>query len=236
MQNNGNYENILNRGERTNQRKAPYSHFYVEGEDVKLNVLPCLAPVGWIGAGLGMETEKRMARSDFLDLAIYYYVKLENRNGNGMTIVWISQKSLERWGISMRTLEAQALKNMASDGYAINPVEETLNNNFDVPIASEDKDGFSLYVLTNQRFWLGAAGILDKRLVSEFSEKMGKNLYILPSSLHETLIYPDSSQIGAEELEAVIREVNDTQVEPHERLAEHIYYYDRAMDEIRTEK
>ena len=96
--------------------------------------------------------------------------------------------------------------------------------------------GLPLYALLNKKGFFGATGILDKKILASFAWEMDKDLYILPSSIHEVLLYPDLGQTDMEELDQIVREVNVTQVSISERLADHVYYYDRLLDEIRTEK
>ncbi|MCI9356577.1 MAG: hypothetical protein HFH59_03345 [Lachnospiraceae bacterium] len=72
-----------------------------------------------------------------------------------------------------------------------------------------------------------------KEMISGFAEERGKNLYIIPSSIHELLLYPDFGDVSPEELSGYVKEVNRSQVPPHDRLSDHIYYYDRKTDEIR---
>ena len=55
----------------------------------------------------------------------------------------------------------------------------------------------------------------------------GTNYYVLPSSIHELLILPDNGSMQLSELEAMVREVNATQVAPEDRLSDKVQYYDR---------
>ena len=72
-----------------------------------------------------------------------------------------------------------------------------------------------------------------KEMISGFAEEKGRSLYIIPSSIHELLIYPDFGDVSPAELSGYVKEVNRTQVQPQDRLSDHIYYYDRQTDEIR---
>ena len=48
---------------------------------------------------------------------------------------------------------------------------------------------------------------------------------VLPSSVHEVIIVPESSQIRQSELERMVREINETQVPEEEILSNHAYFY-----------
>ena len=62
-------------------------------------------------------------------------------------------------------------------------------------------------------------------------EKIGEflgNFYILPSSIHESIIVPASCALEASELIHMVRQVNETNVDPEELLSDNIYYYDKV--------
>lgn len=90
-----------------------------------------------------------------------------------------------------------------------------------------------MYVLSNASKTYGAAGILSRKLVREFAN--GRDMYILPSSVHETIFVPVSDEYSAAELSRMVEDINRTQVALEERLADHCYFYDAKADEIRME-
>lgn len=197
----------------------------LEWEMAKGHILPCLAPAGW--DCWMMEGMEPLAYSSFLDLSIYYYIRLEDDDSSKVNIIWITPAVLTDWSISIQTLKKQAMENM--DGYAIHPVSQLIPGDGS---SLEGEDPIPLYVLTNQKTFFGAAGILNKSMVSAFAKEMGRNLYIIPSSVHEVLLFPDFGQMDTKDLDQMVKEVNDTQVEPYDRLSGHVYYYDRVKDEI----
>lgn len=90
-------------------------------------------------------------------------------------------------------------------------------------------------LLTNQEKYCGAAGIF---LCAEmFQEIVGrKNFYILPSSIHELILVVDSGTIDKEMLNGMVKIVNEEQVVPEERLADHVYYFDWGTKQIYTDE
>ena len=46
---------------------------------------------------------------------------------------------------------------------------------------------------------------------------------ILPSSIHETIVIPVRSGFGADDINQMVHEVNDTQVAPEDRLLDNAY-------------
>lgn len=61
--------------------------------------------------------------------------------------------------------------------------------------------------------------------------KMGGDVYILPSSIHEVLYMKDNG-VNPEELKKMVREVNETQVAPTDRLSDNVYIYKVDTDTI----
>lgn len=88
-----------------------------------------------------------------------------------------------------------------------------------------------LYILTNQQRISGASCILYPDVLKEFSEKMGADLLVLPSSIHETLLLRDEGIDHAGIME-IVREVNRTVVREEEVLSDNVYRYDRKTGRI----
>ena len=87
-----------------------------------------------------------------------------------------------------------------------------------------------LYLLTNQRGYNGATAIFYEGVLKEFAERVGKDLIILPSSIHEVLLIPDDGTSSYEMLSALVREVNRSEVPRRDQLSDHIYRYLREKD------
>ena len=62
--------------------------------------------------------------------------------------------------------------------------------------------------------------------MDQAAERAGGDFYILPSSIHEVLIVPDNGEMGLKDLEAMVKEVNATQVAPADKLTDSVYHYD----------
>ena len=60
------------------------------------------------------------------------------------------------------------------------------------------------------------------------AQEMGNNFFILPSSVHEVILLPDTGNEDSEDLKKIINAVNTTQVAPEEVLSDTLYRYDRA--------
>lgn len=163
------------------------------------------------------------------DLAITYCILLEESYSDGAMTVSVTKQLMNNWGLMVDELHETAINNMPSlvpssfrsmaevmkDMLAMSDEEYEM-----LPMSSDEQ----MFVLTNELKLNGAAAILDTDLMLAIFEKIGE-FYILPSSIHEVLIVPMSSNIHVSELKAMVKEVNDTQVSPEDRLSYSIYYY-----------
>ena len=88
-----------------------------------------------------------------------------------------------------------------------------------------------MYIMSNPIKMNGAATMAYPGVIRNFAETIRKNLYVIPSSIHEVILVPES---GTEDtsLNDMVAEVNHTQVDPKEVLADHVYYYDRKEDHM----
>ena len=182
------------------------------------------------------------------DLAVTYHVDLGN-DGDGSMSVAISNQMMEKYGVSLDELHDQACANMEEispatfmgieevlaglmiPGYDEMSPEEKNEARMDMGMPSQDGANSYMYVLSNQSKVFGAAELLDTKTLDTIKEQVG-DFYILPSSVHEVLIVPKTEEMSLKDLEAMVREVNSTQVAPNEVLSDHVYEYDSETKEI----
>ena len=89
-----------------------------------------------------------------------------------------------------------------------------------------------LHAATNTMRMNGAGVILYPGFLKKFAEKMGDDLYILPSSIHEVLLLPASYDVEVEFLKEMVSQINREEVLPEERLSDSVYFYDRKTDRV----
>ena len=208
-----------------------------EWSAVKESVYPML-----LSTQKNEEMLKNLVSKQMLDLSVVYIVRIEiagEVRGNAK----ISQQLMRHYGITKSELHRQAMANLLKDGYefldmavVIRDMLRSGENEDDKgryieDIHAEDEQPVKMYVLTNKEKSYGAAGILNKKFVREFAK--GKNFFILPSSIHETIFVPADDLSDRELFDNMVEEVNNTQVSMEERLTDHCYYYDGQADEIR---
>lgn len=166
---------------------------------------------------------------NYLDFLVLYIIRIsEIEVGN----IKITNKMLEMWGISVEKLDSQAMNNMKTDEYQVKGMRRMLQESCPEMIddIGEEEDEV-MYVLTNKEKYFGAAGILF--CAELFQEVIGKNnFYILPSSVHELILVKDDEGCDMQGLSAMVRCVNEEQVDMDERLSDHAYYYDWKQNKV----
>ena len=91
------------------------------------------------------------------------------------------------------------------------------------PVAPEDE---KIYVATVPDKVHGAGVLAYQNFMDQAAEGAGGDFFILPSSIHEILIVPDNGEMWLKDLEAMVKEVNATQVAPADKLTDSVYRYD----------
>lgn len=164
------------------------------------------------------------------DLVMFFYIDIEEMENTAS--IAVTNKMLDDiWHIGIGELMDQAFHNFHAEKIerlipTFKSMFQTLSeitSNENILGAIEDDE--LMFVLSNKGTMFGATSILDISLLNQIYEKIG-DFYIIPSSIHEVLIVKKNNA-DPEDLNRMIREVNETQVDPTERLSDHIYQFDR---------
>lgn len=83
-----------------------------------------------------------------------------------------------------------------------------------------------MFCLTNDSRMNGAGLILHDDVRKQIGEFVEGDFFILPSSIHETLILPDNGSFDGIALKAIVQEINETQVAPEDRLSDKVQFCD----------
>lgn len=145
------------------------------------------------------------------DLSILYAMDIEGVPGGS---VWITDDMIVKFHLTQEELHEQAVKNMDP------PVIASMSSILGLPM--EDN---GMLVVTNLNKLYGAAeALLSPTVQKELYDKLG-DYVVIPSSVHEVIVVP-ADLMPPEDLKGLVKEVNDTQVEPRDRLSYNIYQYD----------
>lgn len=94
------------------------------------------------------------------------------------------------------------------------------------------EDRIPMYVLSNEQKQQGAACMLYPDILKNFAKEKNSDLFILPSSIHEVILLPALEDIKKESLLDMVTEINKTQVQECDVLADSVYYYCRQSQEL----
>lgn len=172
----------------------------------------------------------------YLNLAIvFYYAYSDSILGNGSIIIRNTHK--EEWNVSTEELFRQANDNterlFPCEILGIEDLlEELAGGEFlDEGMEIREEMRIPMYVLTNNSRHLGAISMMYPGLLEKLAKKEDANLFILPSSVHEIIVLPDTGQ-DTEDLRNMVQEVNESQVAEEEILSDSVYYYDKISERI----
>lgn len=85
----------------------------------------------------------------------------------------------------------------------------------------------SMYVISTKSNVKGAAAVLDKVTMQKFAEEHHtRRIAVLPSSIHEMLLIPNTDGLDEKNLSDMVEDVNTKEVIPEERLTDRAYFLD----------
>lgn len=174
---------------------------------------------------------------EFLDLAITYRIgPIHTGKAEGNTL--ITYPLFQEWGITEDELFEVAYENsfkvmpevvsMAMLMRCMMTVDEVESEQV-LELLVDSKEYMHV---CGYRSLAGAACILNKELMLKFSEEVGADILILPSSIYELILLPMKESYSVERFVQIVNEVNQNVVPENEILSGHIYKYDRMKDEI----
>lgn len=165
---------------------------------------------------------------ELLDFAVLYHINVEDAGGKKGAVL-VNNEHLKMWNKSEADLYDMAVANMEED-----IVFDKLSYLFPEELLSEEVWGGNaqMYLLTNKENYYGAIELLDSSILARISEQIG-DFILLPSSTHEWLLVPDEGTLDYENLVCMVREINELQVAPEERLSDHVYVYKKTVGEVK---
>lgn len=154
------------------------------------------------------ELLKQIPYEPFLDLAVVYYIQIDNTRF-GSAAIQIRNEHLRYWRVEKEEIRRLAGKNTPR----IYPVQIQQIVRF-------------MYVATNEQCSLGAAVMRYPDFREKVRGMIGEGFYILPSSIHEVILVPESFGMEPERMAEMVKEINQTGVAPEEVLSDSVYYFD----------
>lgn len=197
---------------------------------------------------INAETNRHMLdtvpNKSWLDLSVVYYLLLGSDTEGQMTTL-ISNQIAKEWGVETNDLYDIARENTkrllpVNIRNLSEIISEILAERLGADFDGEQMEMFCgsntmpMYVLSNSTGLYGAGGMLPGFGIEDFANELGKDLVVLPSSVHEVILVPVEEGLELRELSTVVKSINQTQVAAKDQLSDSIYYYslDSGMKQV----
>lgn len=172
------------------------------------------------------------------DLVFVYYIKIPVSDVDASEYILITNQLLQMYGITVNQLHADAMTSTMEQYPAkIEQLEDVLEDVL-TTLMRNDQSGEgvdyipSITMVSNTSYSHGAVTILYPGMLETLGETIGSDFYVIPSSIHEVLVYPDDKEPDRKKcLSQMVKEVNRNEVDPKDRLSDSLYHYN-----IKTKK
>lgn len=170
----------------------------------------------------------------YLDFAIIYCVLVPMGEMGATGTIMVTNDHLTMWGIGKYDLVKLADKNtpylLESDLMSMEKLllsmmlgEDTVSDKSELL-----PPGNEMYVLSNKSKMNGASCLIYPGLLAKIADDLGRDFYVLPSSIHETILIPADKKMDPAMLTNMVKEVNSSQLLPSEVLSDHAYFYSKS--------
>ena len=194
------------------------------------------------------KNQKMLARCPherIMDLAVTYHYVVSNNAEDGLATVRIEYENMKYFNLDVNSLRLNALKNterMFPPDFE--KIEHVLRGFFQKNLGISEFErpeminGIPMYVLTSSSRMNGAVCILYKGMLERIRKSLNSDFYIIPSSINEVLIVPDSGNMDRMFLNDMLRSVNREEVPEMEILSDNVYHYpeDQFVSEFVSEE
>lgn len=174
---------------------------------------------------IGIKGNKKMLYSmpyiKVEDMAIIYKL-LISENDEGLAAIKVNNQILDDTGISLKELHERAIIN-TQDFFPVELISMPLMFGMEV------NDRTSMFILTNRQRTNGAMAAFYPGALQKVAKSLCKDIYVLPSSIHEVILMPDTGE-NVSELRALVKDMNRNVVSKEDKLTDSVYRF-RLGDE-----
>lgn len=181
-----------------------------------------------VNAKLNPEIEKECASRRVMGDLLLYYVR-EIPVPEGTASFKITKVLLEHWNITEEEVYEAAMENLSKRGVEMKSLAEFMAERmamlgmFGFPTPSIPADEIpQMYYVSNAEKEYGATCILLPEVQKALLDKFG-SFIIIPSSIHEVLVFPADGFVDPDEMKDMIGDVNDNYLKHEALLSNHAY-------------
>ena len=139
------------------------------------------------------------------------------------------------WGVSAQDIHDIAMDNIAERPPVFQNIESVLfgkKENLEIEDVEPEEYDVPYFILTNQQKTKGAVMAVNPKTMDRITAKLGE-VYVIPSSVDETLIVPKKYVDDLEALQKMVRDINASEVRPEDQLSNNIYEYDAKTHSLK---
>lgn len=170
---------------------------------------------------------KEVPSIPFYDLSLVFLVDVSKYMGDFATIL-IHDQHMKLWDVTVEDLYELAKENTPKHLVPrlddLHDVYEYISGE-ELPFMKE----VGIKILTNHLHIHGATCIAYPEILKELYSIIEGSFYIIPSSIHEVLIFPEKTMPDGytlEDIDVMVRQVNKTEIKNEEVLSDHAYLFD----------
>ena len=168
---------------------------------------------------INYERNKKLLESvphiKFLDLAfVFRWIVRKDDNGIANAFGLTAEELFKVAKENTRRILPPKVESLTSTIKKLAPTEAIASNEDIVPV----------YILSNEAAIEGAACIVYTDILEQLKEKLGENIYLIPSSINEMLVVPQSFA-KPDRVRNMVREVNFTTVADDEQLSDKVQLF-----------
>ncbi len=154
-------------------------------------------------------------------------------------IITVNNTLLESIGCSREELLTAALSNtirleppvmLRLRDFVFSDEQQNLFEEYDESVKTDSE---SAYMLTNKSRFKGAAVLFYPGVMAKTADILGCGYYILPSSMHELIIIPDSMGMSIRAMTEMLHHGNEAYVDEEEFLSDRVFHYDPFEGHLR---
>ena len=171
------------------------------------------------------------------DMALVVNIHLENfSDENGRSCVVVTKPLMDMYGINEAQLFADAERNsLAEEPLVFTPLCDMIRSLIESnEVPSPEEAGIVTYIATNKSGFHGASVLAYPEFAEKAAETIGGSFYMLPSSVHEFILIKDDGKPNAKDLNKMVKNVNETVLEPRDLLSSQCYHYDAKEKKLET--
>ncbi len=171
------------------------------------------------------------------DLAFTYRL-IHSVDSMGIASSLINNQEFEAWNISLDELHSLSMENterifpaqiksMKDVMYEIirNHVPDQIGEEMRAELEMSGDIDIEMYVISNDTCINGATAVMYPSVQEWITQKFGEAAYILPSSIHETIVVPFTEEGDKEFFNDLVKEANMQAVDLHDKLSDNIYQF-----------